>query len=118
VYLPWSWNCLGPSRRRRKDDGSGRATVQRRQGEGGARGPALLPVRGVHGRGHLPAMVAAGDSHLRPTCSYMQTSDSPIRSAAFGGVRLGAARKQVGLLGFGWRASHGVERERLPCRST
>jgi alpha-beta hydrolase superfamily lysophospholipase len=25
-------------------------------------------------------------------------------------LRLGAARKQVGLLGFGWRASHGVER--------
>jgi hypothetical protein len=50
-------------------------------------------------------VAAAEDSHLRPTCSYMQTSDSPIRSAAFG-----AARKQVGLLGFGCQASQGVER--------
>lgn len=36
------------------------------------------------------------------TSSMWLTSNSPIRSIAFGAVR-----KQVGLLGFRWRASHG-----------
>jgi hypothetical protein len=85
VYLQQSWNRLGPSRRQRKDDRSERATVPRRQGVGGARGPALFPVRRVHGR---------GQSSLLP-CAV-----SPTGSAVFGGHE-----EAAGLLGFGWRAS-------------
>uniref|UniRef100_A0A804NP80 Uncharacterized protein n=1 Tax=Zea mays TaxID=4577 RepID=A0A804NP80_MAIZE len=92
---------------------------------------ALLPVRGVHGRGHLPTHppphTDGGVGGGGPRRSHVQDlrSDPPAvaatGSAAFGGgrisdrirppwsrpdpLRLGAARKRVGLLGFGWRAS-------------
>jgi|UniRef100_A0A804QJI3 hypothetical protein len=66
----------------------------------GGGGPRRSHVQDL--RPDPPVVVAAGDSHLRPTCSYMQTSDSPIRSAAFGGGEEAGGASRVRVAGVSW----------------